>query len=71
METSRHSSPAVLVAAMIAGSAFLIQHNGFFEGAFRTDILASVKAEDVLTATDLGAMSHVQAVDRAATASIH
>jgi ABC-type transporter Mla maintaining outer membrane lipid asymmetry permease subunit MlaE len=59
METSRHSSPIVLVAALVAGSVFLMWHSGFFEGAFRTDILTSVKAEDVLIAADAAAMGKV------------
>jgi hypothetical protein len=67
METSRHTSPAILALAVIAGGAFLLLHSGFFDGAFRTDILASVKAEDVLTAANTGASRNI---DRSETASV-
>lgn len=65
METSRHTSPAILALAVIAGGAFLLFHSGFFDGAFRTDILASVKAEDVLT-TGAG-----RNIDNGETAALH
>lgn len=70
METSRHISPIVL-AAVIAGSVALIQQDGFFDGVFRSDILASVKAEEVLNAADLANRVDTAAVDHRATAAIH
>jgi hypothetical protein len=71
MKASRHSWPIVLVAAVIAGSALLMQHNGFFDGAFRTDILASIKTDEVLSAADMVAMSTGVTVDHEPTASRH
>ncbi|WP_454849669.1 hypothetical protein [Rhizobium binxianense] len=74
METSRHTSPTILALAILAGGAFLLQHSGFFDGAFRTDILASVKAEDVLITTDIGAASRAGAartIDSTKTAALH
>lgn len=58
MKTSHHMSPAIFVAAIVAGSVFMLNHNGFFD---RTEILASVKAEDILTASDLAVTTKVQA----------
>lgn len=52
MGTLHHSSPIALVAVVVAGSVILIQHSGFFDGGFRTEILASVKAEDTISAAD-------------------
>jgi hypothetical protein len=57
MQTSLNSPPAVLAAAVIAGSLFLIQQQGFFHGAFTSEILASINAEDVLVASDTIATS--------------
>ncbi|MEZ2127307.1 MULTISPECIES: hypothetical protein [unclassified Sinorhizobium] len=70
MKTSHHLSPAIFAAAIVAGSVFMLNHNGFFD---RTEILASVKAEDVLTANDLGATTKVPAaaLDGDQTSSIH
>jgi hypothetical protein len=56
MESSRHTSPVILGLAVLAGTIFLLQQSGFFNGIFSTDILASVKAEDVLSAADIAAM---------------
>lgn len=77
MESSRHTSPAILALAVIAGIAFLLQQSGFFNGIFSTDILASVKAEDVLSTADIAAMERpaVQPmtaanIDPAETASV-
>jgi hypothetical protein len=77
MESPRHSSPAILALAIIAGCAFLLQQTGFFNGIFSTDILASVKAEDILSASDIAGTkkSAVQPmtatnIDRAETASV-
>lgn len=52
MQTSRNSPPAMLAAAIIAGSLFLIQQQGFFHGAFSSEILASIDAGDVLVTSD-------------------
>jgi hypothetical protein len=49
----------------------LLQHNGFFDGVFRTDILASIKADEVLRAADVVAMSNGVRVDHQPTASLH
>ena len=69
MKTSHHLSSAIFVAAIVAGSVFMLNHNGFFD---RTKILASLKAEDVLTASDLGVTAKVPAavLDGNQTASI-
>lgn len=48
-----------------------MQHNGFFDGAFRTDILASIKTDEVLSAADMVAMSTGVTVDHEPTASRH
>ncbi|XAZ25449.1 hypothetical protein LVY75_20130 [Sinorhizobium sp. B11] len=56
MESSRHTSPVILGLAVLAGTIFLLQQSGFFNGIFSTDILASVKAEDVLSAADIATM---------------
>jgi hypothetical protein len=55
METSRQTSPTILALAVILGGVFLLQQSGFFNGAFSTGILASIKAEDALTAADIAA----------------
>lgn len=72
MESSRHTSPAILALAILVGGAFLLQQSGFFDGVFNTDILASVKAEDVLSAADIAAMGKPLAadIDTAETASV-
>lgn len=72
MGSSRHTSPAVLALAVVAGGVFLLQQSGFFNGIFRTDILASVKAEDVLDAADIAGMEKPVAanIDTAETASV-
>jgi len=71
LESSRHTSPIVLVAAVIAGSVALIQQDGFFDGVFRSDILANVKAEEVLNVADLANRVDTATVDHRATAAIH
>jgi hypothetical protein len=70
MKTSRHYSPIILVAAVIAGSALLIQH---FKGAFRTEILASVKSEDVFNPNGIATISGTTAdgaVDKQQTTAL-
>ncbi|WP_442154933.1 hypothetical protein [Rhizobium leguminosarum] len=53
METSRHISFAILAIlafTALAAGALLLEHTGFFAGAFRTEILARVDAWDVVSA---------------------
>jgi hypothetical protein len=74
MVTSRHTSPAILAAAVIAGSVFLLQDSGFFDGAFSTDILASVKTGDSLNRVDfqtLGGIATAQQIDQQKTSAVH
>lgn len=73
MESSRHTSPAILALAIVAGGAFLLQQSGFFNGIFSTEILASVRAEDVLSAGDIAARDNpvtAANIDTAETASV-
>jgi hypothetical protein len=73
MESPRYTSPAILALAVVAGLAFLLQQTGFFHGIFNTDILASVKAEDVLIASDIAARENpvtAANIDTAETASV-
>ena len=71
MQMSHNSPPAVLAAAVIAGSLFLIQQQGFFHGAFTSEILASINTEDVLVASDYAATGKAElAVDRV-TVPVH
>ncbi|MBB4233949.1 hypothetical protein [Rhizobium esperanzae] len=51
METSRHTSFAILAFTIIAAGALLLEHTGFL--AFRTEILARVDDGDVMGATDI------------------
>ncbi|WP_018900568.1 hypothetical protein [Rhizobium sp. 2MFCol3.1] len=71
MQTSHNSPPAVLAAAVIAGSLFLIQQQGFFHGAFTSEILASINAEDVLVASDYIATSNSEVAGGRVTATAH
>ncbi|RUL96317.1 hypothetical protein [Rhizobium chutanense] len=50
METSRHTSFAILAFTILAFGALLLEHTGFL--AFRTEILARVDDGDVMGATD-------------------
>lgn len=68
METSRHTSPTILAVAILAAGAFLLQQNGFFNGAFRTEILARVDAADVVSGVDMAVTA--RNVDSAQTASV-
>ena len=68
MQTSRHRSPTILTIAILAAGAFLLQHNGFFNGAFRTQILARVDAADVVSGADMAVTA--RNVDSAQTASV-
>ena len=68
MQTSRHRSPTILTITILAAGAFLLQHNGFFNGAFRTQILARVDAADVVSGADMAVTA--RNVDSAQTASV-
>lgn len=72
MQSSRHTSPTILALAILAGGAFLLQQSGFFNGIFSTDILASVKAGDILNASDIAAVEKPVAanIDTSQTASV-
>ena len=73
MVTSRHASPTILAAAVIVGSVFLLEDSGFFDGAFRTEILASVKAGDSLSSAnfqELGGLGTAQQIDRQKTGAV-
>jgi len=72
MQSSRHTSPTILALAILAGGAFLLQQSGFFNGIFSTDILASVKAGDILNVSDIAAMEKPVAanIDTSQTASV-
>jgi hypothetical protein len=62
------------VPAHSCGSALLLQDSGFFDGAFRTDILASVRAEESLDAADfqaLNSLASTQQIDPRKTAVVH
>jgi hypothetical protein len=61
----------VLAAAVIAGSLFLIQQQGFFHGAFTSEILASISAEDVLVASDYIATSNSEVAGGRVAAAAH
>jgi hypothetical protein len=69
MQTSHNSPPAVLAAAVIAGSLFLIQQQGFFHGAFTSEILASINAEDMLVANDFDAANRGEVADAVRSAT--
>lgn len=71
MQTSHNSPPAVLAAAVTAGSLFLIQQQGFFHGAFTSEILASIDAEDVLVASDYTVTSKSEVAGGDVTAPAH
>ncbi|MFA1677583.1 hypothetical protein ACDY97_34130, partial [Rhizobium mongolense] len=61
-------------AIVVAGSALLLQDSGFFDGALRTDILASVRAEESLGAADfqaLNSLASTQQIDPRKTAVVH
>ncbi|MBB3319248.1 hypothetical protein FHT77_005161 [Rhizobium sp. BK181] len=65
METSRHTSPIILVTAVIAGSLALIEQNGFFDGIFHNEILASVRVEETVGAAKATAAGYTT------TAAVH
>ncbi|WP_189636964.1 MULTISPECIES: hypothetical protein [unclassified Rhizobium] len=53
MERPRAISFAVVVFTVLAGGALLLEHTGFFAGAFRTEILARVDDGDMVSAADI------------------
>ncbi|ANP88728.1 hypothetical protein [Rhizobium leguminosarum] len=67
METRRHISFAILTFTVLAAGTLLLEHTGFFAGAFRTEILARVDAGDevsvggAVTARDVTASDKVSA----------
>ncbi|NKK64262.1 hypothetical protein [Rhizobium leguminosarum] len=65
METSRHISFAILAFTVIAGGALLLEHTGFFTGAFRTEILARVDAADVVSVGEAATARNISASDKA------
>jgi len=74
MVTSRRTSPTILAAAIVAGSVFLLEDSGFFDGAFRTDILASVEAGDSLSLADVQVLDGIvtaQQIDWQKTGAVH
>ncbi|MBY5606734.1 hypothetical protein [Rhizobium leguminosarum] len=60
METSRHISFAILAAGTL-----VLEHTGFFAGAFRTEILARVDAGDVVSVGEAVTARNVNASDKA------
>ncbi|MFF0949897.1 hypothetical protein ACFYE9_20165 [Rhizobium leguminosarum] len=65
METSRHISFAILAVTVFAGGTLLLEHTGFFAGAFRTEILATVDAGDVVSVGEAVKARNVSASDKA------
>ncbi|MBY2916772.1 hypothetical protein [Rhizobium leguminosarum] len=65
METSRHISFAILAFTVFAAGALLLEHTGFFAGAFRTEILARVDAGNVVSASEAVAARNISATDKA------
>ncbi|API51494.1 hypothetical protein BMW22_07520 [Rhizobium leguminosarum] len=65
VETSPHISFAILTFTVIAGGALLLEHTGFFAGAFRTEILARVDAGDVVGVGEAVTARDVSASDKA------
>ncbi|OWV71060.1 hypothetical protein ATY77_15990 [Rhizobium sp. R634] len=68
MKRSRSVSVVILAFTVIAGGALLLEHNGIFAGAFRTEILARVDDRDVarpgataVLAQDVGLSDKTQA----------
>ena len=52
METSRSISFTILALTVFAAGALLLEHTGFFAGAFRTEILARVDGAQNISASD-------------------
>ncbi|MGZ2380498.1 hypothetical protein [Rhizobium brockwellii] len=64
VETSRLISFPVLTFTVLAAGALLLEHTGFFAGAFRTEIPASVDAGDVVSASEAVTAWNVDASDK-------
>ncbi|MGO8187266.1 hypothetical protein [Rhizobium leguminosarum] len=64
METSHHISFAILTFTVLAAGASLLEHTGFFAGAFRTEILARVDAGDVVSVGEAVTARNVDASDK-------
>ncbi|MBA1348078.1 hypothetical protein [Rhizobium sp. WYCCWR 11146] len=65
METSRHISFAILTFTVLAAGALLLEHTGFFAGAFRTEILARVDAGDLVIVGEAVTAQNTGASDKA------
>ncbi|TAU89182.1 hypothetical protein ELI30_12735 [Rhizobium leguminosarum] len=65
MQTSRHISFAILTFTILAAGALLLEHTGFFAGAFRTEILARVDAGVVVSVGEAVTARNVNASDKA------
>nr|WP_205930536.1 hypothetical protein [Rhizobium leguminosarum] len=65
VETSRHISFAILAFTVLAAGTLLLEHTGFFAGAFRTEILARVDAGDVVSVGEAVTARNVNASDKA------
>lgn len=65
VETSRHISFAILAFTVLAAGTLLLEHTGFFAGAFRTEILARVDAGDVVSVGKAVTARNVNASDKA------
>ncbi|AUW42874.1 hypothetical protein [Rhizobium leguminosarum] len=65
METSRHISFAILTFTVLAAGALLLEHTGFFTGAFRTEILARVDAGDLVSVGEAVTAQSTGASDKA------
>ncbi|MBY5566848.1 hypothetical protein HFO55_06200 [Rhizobium leguminosarum] len=63
-ETSRHISFAILAFTVLAGGTLLLEHTGFFAGAFRTEILARVDAGNEVSVGGTATARDVTALDK-------
>ncbi|OAV50747.1 hypothetical protein A6U98_11055 [Rhizobium sp. WYCCWR10014] len=65
METSRHISFTILAFTVLAAGTLLLEHTGFFAGAFRTEILARVDVGDVVSVGEAVTAQNTSASDKA------
>jgi hypothetical protein len=65
METPRSISFAILALTVLAAGALLLEHTGFFAGAFRAEILASVDDGDVVGLGEAVTAQNTSASDKA------
>ncbi|MBY5696590.1 hypothetical protein HFO36_13265 [Rhizobium leguminosarum] len=56
---------AILVFTVLAAGTLLLEHTGFFAGAFRTEILARVDTGDVVSVGEAVTARNVSASDKA------